>query len=114
MRCCWQCRNSSSFCAGNRKVEVRVMATKLRFDFPSEIVEERSRVYGKIQELLARQTLDAVVEARQLHLDWLQKHPDDYVTLDAGEVLAMTESAYRQSEDTSGTEPFNVEPALTK
>jgi len=75
------------------------MATKLRFDFPPEVVEERRIVYGKIQELLARQTQEAVVEARQLHLDWLSKHPDDYVALDAGEVLAMAESAYSQDED---------------
>ena len=90
------------------------MATKLLFDFPPEVVEERSIIYGKIQELLARQTQEAVVEARQLHLDWLRKHPDDYVALDAGEVLAMTESAYSQGEDSIDAKPYKVKPVLTQ
>ena len=90
------------------------MAMKLRFDFPPEVIEERGIVYGKIQELLARQTREAVVEARQLHLEWLSKHPDDYVALDAGEVLAMTEAAYSQNGDPMVTKPFDVEPVLTK
>lgn len=90
------------------------MATKIRFDFPPEVVEERATVYGKIQELLAQQTLEAVLEARQIHLDWLQIHPDDYVALDAGEVLAMTEAAYKHGEDAADAKPIEVEPALTK
>ena len=90
------------------------MAMKLRFDFPPEVVDERRMVYGKIKNLLARQTLEAVVEARQLHLDWLRKHPDDYVALDAGEVLAMTESAYSHGDTSTDVKGYKAEPALTK
>ena len=58
--------------------------------------------------------MEAVVEARQLHLNWRRKHPDGYVARDAGEVLAMTESAYNQSEDSIDAKPFEVKPALTQ
>lgn len=70
------------------------MAAEFRLDFPPEVVRERAEVYARVRKLLAEQTLDAVQRARQLHLDWLQKHPDDYVALDAGKVLAMAEEAH--------------------
>lgn len=70
------------------------MTERLRLDFPEEVVRERTGVYDRIRALLAEQTLPAIQQAKRLHLEWLRRFPDDYVALDAGEILAMSESAY--------------------
>jgi hypothetical protein len=81
------------------------MENRLRFEFPQEVVRERSRVYDRIRVLLLQQTPPAIQQAKQLHLDWLQRFPDDYVALDAGEVLAMSEAACNaMHEETTNTE----------
>jgi hypothetical protein len=67
------------------------MSTKLRFDFPPEVVCERSQLYDRIFDLLAQHTPEAFEEAKELHLNWLERYPNDYVALDAGEVIAMSE-----------------------
>lgn len=70
----------------------------MRYDFPSEVVEERRRVYARVRELLFEQTTEALQEANCLHLNWLERYPDDAVALDAGEVLAMSLSAEKRAE----------------
>jgi hypothetical protein len=80
------------------------MAIELCLDFPPEVVQEREQVYTRIRELLAEQTLEAVCEARRLHMEWLARYPNDYVALDAGEVLAMAEEAHRRTDTFADTE----------
>lgn len=74
------------------------MPVTFRFDYPPEVVQARDKVYERVRELLAEQSLEAVRQARHLHFEWLDKYPDDYIALDAGEVLAMAEDAYRRTE----------------
>jgi hypothetical protein len=74
---------------------------KVRFDFPAEVVQERTALYKRILTLLAGQTYEAAQEANRLHLEWLQRYPDDYVALDAGEVISKTVSAYEREVSTA-------------
>lgn len=65
------------------------MPTALRYDFPNAVVEERTRVFDKIDDLLAAQTVQAAEEALSLHRRWLERYPDDYAALDAGGHMFM-------------------------
>lgn len=65
------------------------MPTVLRYDFPGEVAEERTRVFDKIDDLLAAQTVEAAEEALSLHRKWLEHYPDDYAALDAGGHMFM-------------------------
>jgi hypothetical protein len=55
-------------------------------------------------DLLAEQTHEAAKEANTLHLNWLRKHPDDAIALDAGEIVAMTVSSYENDEPGDSTQ----------
>ena len=65
------------------------MTPTLRFDFPPEVVAERDVVFDQINRLTATQSLEAVRKAVDLHREWCERHPDDYVALDAGSHLSM-------------------------
>src|SRR5579862_4900337 len=80
--------------ADARKAEVTIVASEVRTEFPPEVVQERREVYARIAALLSEQTYEAAREANALHLDWLRRHPDDYLALDAGEVISKSLSAY--------------------
>ena len=69
------------------------MAGKFRFDFPSEVVQEREEVFKVMRHLLSQNTLSGVQEACRLQLDWLRLYPDDAVMIDAGEVLGKSHDA---------------------
>ena len=69
------------------------MNSKFRFDFPPEVVAERTLVFEQMFSWSKENTLHAVQEASRLQLDWLRRYPDDYVMIDAGEVLSMSEGA---------------------
>ena len=65
------------------------MPTAFRYDFLDEVVEERTQVFDKIDNLLAAQTVEAAEEALSLHRKWLERYPDDYAALDAGGHMFM-------------------------
>ena len=46
-----------------------------------------------IRRLKHQKTLPAIRQARQILLDWLQQHPGDHSSRDAGEELWMMEEA---------------------
>ena len=77
------------------------MALVLRFDFPPEVVSERTVVFDKINELTATQSFEAVKEAVALHREWCERHPDDYVALEAGGHLLMYYEAFLETEGQS-------------
>ena len=66
----------------------------LKLDQPPDVIRARTALYKKVMDLLAAQTYDAAREANRLHLEWLSEHPDDYIALEAGEVVSKTISAY--------------------
>lgn len=65
------------------------MPIALRYDFSDEVVEERTQVFDKIDDLLAAQTVEAAEEALSLHRKWLERYPDDYAALDEGGHMFM-------------------------
>lgn len=71
----------------------------LRFDFPSEVVQKREEVFKRMRQLLEQNTLIAIEEACRLQLDWLRRYPDDYVMIDAGEVLGKSHDALLATAD---------------
>jgi len=65
------------------------MPTPFHYDLPDEVVEERTRMFDDIDDLLAAQTVEAAEEALSLHRKWLERYPDDYAALDAGGHMFM-------------------------
>jgi len=65
------------------------MLIALRYNFPDDRAEERTRVFDKIDSLLAAQTVEAAEEALSLHRKWLERYPDDYAALDTGGHMLM-------------------------
>ena len=53
----------------------------------------REQLWKTIRQLQHQRTLPAIRQARQLIRDWMQQHPDDYYTQDAGGGVAMMEEA---------------------
>jgi len=53
----------------------------------------REQLWVSIRRLQRQRTLPAIRQARQLIRDWMQQHPDDYYTQDAGGGVAMIEEA---------------------
>jgi len=90
------------------------MTAESRTDFLAEVAQERTEVYARIAELLREQTYEAAKKANAMHLDWLRKHPDDYIALDAGEVISKSLSAYEFVQNTGKIQPAEHKPAATK
>lgn len=82
------------------------MSVVFRFDFPDEVVEERTRVFDKINDLLAAQRVDAVEEALSLHRRWVEQYPDDYVALDTGGHMVMYYEALLATQDCPEASPL--------
>ena len=78
--------------------KVNAVSAQFRFDFPPDVVAAREAVFQQMRSLLSENTLSAIREASRLQLDWLQRYPDDYVMMDAGEVLSMSEGAILATE----------------
>ena len=67
--------------------------------------DQQNELWRAIDRLTATRQLSQVKQARQLLLDWMRQHPDDYYSQDAGESLAMLEDALEIIEAEKVTEP---------
>ncbi|MGI4790964.1 MAG: hypothetical protein ACRYFS_19215 [Janthinobacterium lividum] len=67
--------------------------------------EEKEHLWSSIRQLKRQRRLSAIREARQLLRNWLQKHPEDFASRDAGEELAMMEEALLIIEAEKAAEP---------
>ena len=74
------------------------MSQAFRFDFPPEVVQEREQVFTEIFDKLSDQTREGLEQAICLYRDWTLRFPDDFVALDFGSTLAMSEAAYATTE----------------
>lgn len=54
---------------------------------------EREELWVKIRQLKRQKTLPAIRQARHLLRQWMAAHPEDDVSADSGEELAMLEEA---------------------
>jgi hypothetical protein len=65
----------------------------------------REQLWVSIRRLQRQKTLPAIRQARQLIREWMEQHPDDYYTQDAGEGVAMMEEALEILEAEKAAEP---------
>ncbi len=54
---------------------------------------EREELWVRIRRLKRQKRLPAIRQARHLLRQWMDQHPDDIVSADSGEELAMMEEA---------------------
>lgn len=66
---------------------------------------EREKLWGTLHGLARQKTLPALRQARQMRGDWMTEHPDDIVSADSGEELAMLEEALEIIANERDSEP---------
>jgi len=65
----------------------------------------REQLWESIRRLKRQKTLPAIRQARQMLREWLQQHPGDHSSRDAGEELWMMEEALEVLEAEKATYP---------
>ncbi|MBV9851188.1 MAG: hypothetical protein JO250_16080 [Armatimonadetes bacterium] len=65
----------------------------------------RRELWQSIRQLKRQRTLPAIRQARQMLRDWMQQHPDDVASQDAGEELAMMEDALEVIQKEHASQP---------